>query len=120
MSDSEILLVDDDADLLQSTAILLADFGHSVKTAGNALEALAVLKATRSIKILLTDVIMPGGMNGFELAEKAKELNPNLRVIYTTGYSPVDLPGKSLHGSILLKPWSIEKLEQEIERCFTC
>lgn len=113
----ELLLVDDDPDLLDSAAMLLAECGYSITTAGNAQAALAVLQSRHSVQVLLTDVVMPG-MNGFELANRAKTVRPDLCIIYTTGYSVDSLPpSENLHGALLLKPWALDQLLQEIDRC---
>lgn len=113
----EILLVDDDPDLLDAAAMLLTECGHSITTAENAQAALSVLQTRQSVQVLLTDIVMPG-MNGFELADRAKTVRPDLCIIYTTGYSVDRLPpSQRLHGALLLKPWALDQLLQEIDRC---
>jgi CheY-like chemotaxis protein len=117
--DFEILVVDDDAELRESVAMLLSELGYQVKTAAAAGPALALLGETgHRIAVLLTDILMPGGMNGFELANQAKALLPDLCVIYTTGYPSDALPeAGALHGKLLMKPWELGELLGEIERC---
>jgi YesN/AraC family two-component response regulator len=79
-----VLLVDDEALVLESTADMLMSLGCEVVMAGNGTEALAKLKADDRIEILMTDINMPG-LGGFELAEIAKRLRPRLHVILVSG-----------------------------------
>jgi PAS domain S-box-containing protein len=85
--DETILVVDDETDLLALTADMLQALGYTTLTAENGKEAMALLleKGT-AIDLLYTDVVMPGGMNGFELAEQALLVNPDLKVLFTSGY----------------------------------
>jgi DNA-binding NtrC family response regulator len=73
-----------------------------------------------SIDLLLTDLVMPGGMSGLELAEQLLSLQPRLRVLYTSGYSH-DVVGKSIsldrETNFLHKPFSIVELATLVRRC---
>jgi CheY-like chemotaxis protein len=81
-----ILLVEDD-DLVRAYAgRLLGELGYRVVAAANGPEALEVLRKQR-IDLLFTDVIMPGGMNGPQLAEAAHVIAPGLPVLYASGYT---------------------------------
>ena len=82
-----ILVVEDDPHVRQNVAAMIASFGYRVTEAENAAEALEILKAADDIALLYTDIVMPGGMNGHELALAARERRPDLRVIYTSGYT---------------------------------
>jgi CheY-like chemotaxis protein len=82
-----VLLVEDDEDVLASTLTLLRELGYSVLTARNGHEALALLRANERIDILFTDVVLPQGMNGRQLAIEAAALRPALPVLFTTGYA---------------------------------
>ncbi len=82
-----VLLVEDDEDVLASTLTLLRELGYSVLTARNGPEALALLRANERIDILFTDVVLPQGMNGRQLATEAAVLRPALPVLFTTGYA---------------------------------
>jgi CheY-like chemotaxis protein len=82
-----ILLVEDDA-LVRGHAIdQLAELGYRVIAAENGTHALELLRSNPDIDLLFTDVVMPGGLNGRELAEQAVQLRPGLRVLYTSGYT---------------------------------
>ena len=65
----------------------LLDQGYEVAEAGNGEEAIDHLKGGQTFDLLFTDVVLPGGMNGVEIAKKAKRLQPNIKVLYTTGYA---------------------------------
>ncbi len=79
-----VLLVDDDPMVLEVTAILLEDLGCDVVTATNGDEALALLADNPRIEVLITDINMPG-MNGFELAEKSKQMRAQLKILALSG-----------------------------------
>jgi CheY-like chemotaxis protein len=82
-----ILLVEDD-DLVRAHALrLLEGLGYRVVTASNGPEALELLRKDVPCDLLFTDVIMPGGMTGPQLAEAACALRPGLPVLYTSGYT---------------------------------
>ena len=82
-----ILVVDDEADILDNVAAILRDFGYQVLTASSADDAVARLTAQNRIDLLFTDVIMPGAVSAIELAEKARAIHPELRVLFTSGYT---------------------------------
>ncbi|HWG67257.1 MAG TPA: PAS domain S-box protein, partial [Rhodanobacteraceae bacterium] len=82
-----ILLVEDD-ELVRAHAVqLLTSLGYGVTAANNGPEALELLRTDVSCDLLFTDVIMPGGMTGPQLAEAARALRPGLPVLYTSGYT---------------------------------
>ncbi len=82
-----ILLVEDDELVRENAAEQLRSLGYDVVAAGSGREALAVLENGEAFDLLFTDVVMPGGMNGRELAERALLLRPGLPVLYTSGYT---------------------------------
>ena len=81
-----ILVVDDEEALLNYAEQLLTDWGYKVFCAKNAKEALAVLEHSK-IDLIFSDVVMPGGMSGYTLAEKALKKFPSLKVLLTSGYA---------------------------------
>jgi PAS domain S-box-containing protein len=82
-----VLLVEDD-DALRAYGIeLLNDLGYSAVAAANAADALEIIDRGHKIDLLFTDVVMPGGMNGRELADEAGRRRPGLKVLFTTGYT---------------------------------
>ncbi len=82
-----ILLVEDDALVRNYTYELLTSLGYTVRIASSGPEAIAIAQNDPKIGLLFTDVIMPGGLNGRELAEAIRGFLPDLPVLYTSGYS---------------------------------
>jgi PAS domain S-box-containing protein len=81
-----VLVVEDDAKLRSVALKLLRDLGYRVREADSAKSALAVLSETDEIDVLFTDVVMPNG-TGYDLARKAREQHPRLKILFTSGYS---------------------------------
>ena len=94
-----ILVVEDDADVQQLTAEMLISLNYQVVLARRASEAQEILHNGHNIDLVLSDIILPGGMSGWELAERQRELDPSLRFIFMSGY-PADAP----NGRQLLNP----------------
>lgn len=82
-----ILVVEDDAMVLDHASGLLTQLGYAVQCVGNGADAMAVLREGTPFDLLFTDVMMPGGMNGRQLADAARALRPGLPVLYTSGYA---------------------------------
>ncbi|TMJ80768.1 MAG: response regulator [Alphaproteobacteria bacterium] len=82
-----VLVVEDDEDVRSYSTDSLRDLGYSVLEASTARIALQMLESHPQVAVLFTDVGLPGGMNGRQLAEEAKRLHPNLKVLFTTGYA---------------------------------
>jgi CheY-like chemotaxis protein len=111
----KILIVDDDPTVLESASANLEAEGHSVLVAANGGDAMRLLEARRDIDLLLTDIVMPGSMDGFDLVAAAQRRRPGLQVIYTSGY----LKDEGVwEGTLLTKPWTIDDLKQAIAALF--
>src|SRR5690606_23254415 len=82
-----VLIVEDDERVRRLTARRLQDLGYRVLEAGHGAEALAILVAAPDIEILFSDVVMPGGMSGFDRARRRRTRLPHTRVTLTSGYS---------------------------------
>ena len=82
-----ILLVEDNELLLASTTEMLQRHGYRVLTAADGSTALHTLEVEKDIQLLFTDVGLPGGLNGRQLADAARRLRPDLKVLFTTGYT---------------------------------
>jgi PAS domain S-box-containing protein len=82
-----ILVVEDDALVRNYVATQLNGLGYTTLSAANATEALEYIDGVKNFDLLFTDVIMPGSINGRQLAEEAKRRRPSLKVLYTSGYT---------------------------------
>jgi CheY-like chemotaxis protein len=116
-SDPATILVVEDEPLVQLiTSESLNESGYRVLVASDADEAIGILNRDPSIRLLFTDIVMPGGLDGFGLAEWAKSVRPDLKVLYTSGYSwaAAQAHGGRLHGAMLRKPYRSAELKQAI------
>ncbi|HEY5412284.1 MAG TPA: ATP-binding protein, partial [Caulobacteraceae bacterium] len=81
-----LLVVEDDPQVLAVTVAVLSELGYEVITAPNAQVAMERLEAGEAVDLLFSDVVMPGGCNGVELARRARVMRPELKVLLTSGY----------------------------------
>ena len=105
-----VLLVEDDKEVSALTREMLGTLGFSVTHVTGAEAALGALANARAIDVVLSDIMMPGGVSGVELAREIKARQPNLPVILTTGYVEAAARLKDGEFQLLLKPYSIEAL----------
>ena len=82
-----VLVVEDDALVRKYVVTQVESLGYTTLEAGNAAEALVVIDNTEGIDLLFTDVIMPGSMNGRQLADEALKRRPALKTLFTSGYT---------------------------------
>jgi CheY-like chemotaxis protein len=108
-----ILIVDDDEAYCYLTAKALENTGYSVEVARNFTDALRILDDKEPLDLLVTDVVMPGQVNGFALARMARMRRFDLKVLYCTAY---DVPSHEAIGKILRKPIADGQLIDEIEK----
>jgi PAS domain S-box-containing protein len=116
-----ILLVEDERPVRELVARVLQKYGYKVWQASSGNDALGVWQDRKDeINLLLTDLVMPGNMNGHELAEKLWIEQPGLKVIFTSGYS-ADIVGKNFkldpELNFLQKPYHPQTLALTIRRC---
>lgn len=112
---STVLIVDDEIALCELSAIWLTSLGCKVTVAHNAADALEEL-AKRHYAILFTDIVMPGGMDGIELAKEALLLQSHLKVLITSGYADRLAEDKELPGELISKPYRKIDLINAISR----
>mgnify|MGYP002389920719 CR=1 FL=1 len=113
-----VLVVDDQADVLEMTVSSLKSLGFEVLSAANGKSALKILQKNLDIQLLLSDVVMPE-MNGVELAERAKQLNPAIKVILASGYAEPALIEKNLHFNdfqFVSKPYRIQDVIENLTK----
>ena len=112
----KILVVEDETDVRGMTVARLEEFGYRVCEADCGTEALKTLRGDTSVDLLFTDVVMPGGMSGLDLARRALELRPAMKVVFTSGYAS-SLHGTSeIMGELLQKPYSDADLQRALRR----
>ncbi|MEQ8516624.1 MAG: response regulator, partial [Chromatocurvus sp.] len=114
-----LLLVEDDELVRQYASTQLSLLGYRVIEAANGIEAIQVMRERDDIDLLFTDVVMPGGVNGPELAQQARELHPRLKVLYTSGYTQNAIVhhGRLDAGVLLLsKPYQRDKLARMVRQ----
>jgi signal transduction histidine kinase len=112
-----ILVVEDDPDVLNVAVRGLLDLGYNVKAATNADEAMDLLRRDTEIDVLFSDVVMPGGMNGAQLAVEARRMRPELKVLLTSGYTASALTedhGLSGRLEVLRKPYRRDELASKL------
>ena len=113
--DDTILVVEDDQSVREMTAESLRELGYSVLQAASGPEALDVLQNER-VDLIFTDIVMPQ-MNGRQLADAVTEKWPEIRILYTTGYTRNAIVHNGVldHGvSLLAKPFSLEQLAHKV------
>jgi DNA-binding NtrC family response regulator len=110
-----IALIEDDPLVRTAIARALDDASYNVVSAANGAEGLAVLES-HDVAVAIVDIVMPGHMDGVALAREAKRRNPNLRVIFTSGYPPPADKDFEALGTFLPKPSRIAKLLAVIAR----
>jgi two-component system, cell cycle sensor histidine kinase and response regulator CckA len=116
-----VLLVEDDPDVQRSVARVLRHLGFRVEEASNGEEALRLWPAMAAeVDVVLTDMVMPGSVDGLQLAEQLRAVKPGLRVIVSSGYSE-DLPGAGrppVAGVLFLpKPYQMATLADLLRQC---
>jgi CheY-like chemotaxis protein len=116
LSSSSLLLVDDNDDVREVTALLLRDSGYAVIEASSGNAALAALDANPAIEVLIVDFSMPG-MSGIELLERARAKKPEIRAVFITGY--VDntwLEGRLANEIVVKKPFTMAQLAPAVRK----
>jgi CheY-like chemotaxis protein len=105
-----VLLVEDEPLLREMTRSDLEDLGLSAVCAQDADEALQTLGTAQRTAVLITDIRMPGSCDGWELARRARQMRPDLPVIYISGYT-ADAPQPVAGGIFLKKPYRLKDVE---------
>ncbi len=111
----QILLVEDEPQVRRFVSAQLTGLGYSVLEAEAGAPALEILREHPEIDLLFTDLLMPGGMSGFDLVQRAREFYPNLKVLLTTGYAAeAESMIADIKEPILKKPYKKQQLAQAL------
>lgn len=118
--DEIVLIVEDDEQVLGMTAQMVRELGYGVLTARSGAEALTVLRRHPKAGLLFTDVVMPD-MNGRQLSNRARQLRPDIRVLFTTGYTRDAIIHNGVLDSdvtLLPKPATLHQLAAKLRAAF--
>jgi PAS domain S-box-containing protein len=112
-----ILVVEDDADVRNMVTGFLSKLGYCTLVATNGAEALSVLRRENRIDLLFTDIVMPTDMNGVELARRALNLRPSLKILLSSGHAGDEIKSHLLRGrfSFISKPYGTAALAAKLE-----
>lgn len=116
-----ILLVEDNPGMREFVARALTVLGYVAIEVGDGPSALAALDERADIRLLLTDVMLPGGLNGAELAREARRRRTDLKILFTSGYADTAIDAEELRqlgASILAKPFRVRQLQDRLARAF--
>lgn len=111
-----VLLVEDDPEVRRVVRKQLTDLGYPVLEAGDGAEALRVIDSVAEIRIVVSDLVMPGGVDGRLLADRVRATRPGVGVLLMSGY-PTDLWKEGEDLELLSKPFSRKELSDALERC---
>jgi DNA-binding NtrC family response regulator len=103
-----VLVVDDELDILEVAAAYLTEMGLTVIQARDGAEALKMIGEHSEIDLIVTDIVMAGGMNGEDLVRKVRVSQPDLKVIYSSGFPAEVLAKRTMQlveGPLLRKPY---------------
>lgn len=115
-----ILVVDDNADVRRIAVRQLCELGYQTVEAKDTEDAMQILAQDQPIDLLFTDVVMPGGMRGDELARQARRLRPELKVLFTSGFAEASIENghrssEVKRRNLLSKPYRKQDLAQRVE-----
>jgi PAS domain S-box-containing protein len=115
-----VLLAEDDVSVATITETMLKNLGHEVIRAENGEQALRVMRSEEPLDLLMSDVIMPGGLNGVDVAREAMTLRPTIKVLLCSGYAGESIDRAIAAGSwpFLRKPYLQDELAAHLRRFF--
>jgi signal transduction histidine kinase len=111
---ARIILVEDDTDVREYLVRFLEKVGFKVIAASNGLQALAMLEQSGQVDVLCTDIVMPGGLSGYDVARRAREFQPDLKVIFMSGYSDRTRMPANGNSPFLAKPFLGNELVETV------
>ncbi|MEM7425718.1 MAG: PAS domain S-box protein [Pseudomonadota bacterium] len=114
-----VLVVEDQEDVRKVAVGFVQSLGYEVMEAEDGIVALGMLRDNPDIDLLFTDIVMPGGMNGFDLSHAACELNPGLKVVHASGFpkgAVIHQQRGDIKDALIMKPYRKEELEAVLEQ----
>ena len=114
-----VLVVDDEPSVRLLIVDILGDMGYKVLEAADSATGLALLQSDAHVDLLITDVGLPGGMNGRQMAEAGRVNRPDMRVLFLTGYAQTAVFGGGQLGEgveVMTKPFNIDALSDRVDR----
>ena len=116
-SEGTVLIVEDDPDVLVIAVEIFRGLGYDAATAGNTADALALLASDDRIRLVFSDIVMPDGPNGLELARQVRRLRPDLPIVLTSGY-PQRVPAADQRGlaefHFIPKPYRVADVAAQV------
>ena len=109
-----ILIVDDNEDVREVAALTVSSLGYEVLSAGDGGQALALIDRRRDIELMVSDIVMSGGIDGVELEHRARELRPGLPVLLVSGYPAKTGSAEAYEFPVLRKPYHRDALARQI------
>jgi signal transduction histidine kinase len=110
----KVLIVDDNKEVREVAAVIVSSLGYQVLTAGDAAQALALIDRAHDINLMVSDIVMSGGVDGVELARRARELRPDLPILLTSGYPAKNGSAEPSDFPVLRKPYRRDALARQI------
>ncbi|HEX3983273.1 MAG TPA: response regulator, partial [Acidisoma sp.] len=112
-----VLVVDDEASIRMLIVDVLRDLGYVCIESGDSASALSIMHSAQAINVLITDVGLPGGVDGRQLARAGREIWPDLRVLLITGYADTGAMMDHLEPGtqMLMKPFALEALTEYVD-----
>lgn len=107
-------MVEDQPQVAELGQAILEDLGYEVVHVDSATKALKLLESDSDFALLFTDIVMPGELNGVELATSVRGEYPDIQILLTTGYSDRALDAESRNFPLVRKPWRRAELAQRI------
>ncbi|WP_370872627.1 ATP-binding protein [Pseudomonas sp. FP2196] len=112
-----ILIVDDEPTVRMLLKDVLSELGYTLLEAADSIEGLEALRSSAHIDLLITDVGLPGGMNGRQMADAGKQIRPRLKTLFITGYAENAVIGSGQLGpgmQVLTKPFAVDTLVSRV------
>jgi signal transduction histidine kinase len=112
--DETVLIVEDNEDVREVATVVVGSLGYRVMSAADACEALTLIGRVPGVDLMVSDIVMSGGIDGFELARRARELRPALPILLMSGFPAEAGSAEACEFPILRKPYRREELARQI------